>query len=291
MTAPTIQFDARGVPYTQSGFLDPLSAASQAGFFIPEGPEKAALLAERGMSPETVAALTAYAQRMGVTAQNPFGNRPAQMNGFLKKYEWDPTTGTYKGHLGEGIKGLAEGGAALAGPLVIGPAIAGAAGAGGASAASGAGSGGTATSAGTGAAIDTAPAWGAGGYANAATFGGTAAGGSVPLGGITAGATDGMVNGLTPGQIAGLHLGGSAAGTSLTHDIVSHLLTPGGIATLASAIPSLIRDAGGGANNDPTTQALLDMALKRQQRVDPLHASVTRLSNAMLPTAYQNGGQ
>ncbi len=39
--------------------------------------------------------------------------------------------------------------------------------------------------------------------------------------------------------------------------------------------------------DDATVQQLMQMALKRQQRTDPLHDSVTQLAMAMMPTGYQ----
>lgn len=101
----------------------------------------------------------------------------------------------------------------------------------------------------------------------------TATGGSVPLGGVTAGSAAGAA---------------SAAAPSLGRRILDQVLTPQGLATLAGTIGG-IATSGGGIEDDPNAKALLEMALKRQQRTDPLHDSVTRLANAMLPTAYQSG--
>lgn len=92
-----------------------------------------------------------------------------------------------------------------------------------------------------------------------------AAGGAAPLGGYTAAA---------------------GGGASLGKQIADKVLTPQGIASLATAIPSLIANSGG-VEDDPNVKALMEMALKRQQRADPLHESVVNLANAMLPTGYQ----
>ena len=99
--------------------------------------------------------------------------------------------------------------------------------------------------------------------------------GTPPLGGVTP-----ESNGNPPG--------GGGGPRSVGQELLDSLLTPQGLATLAGTIGS-IATQGGGVGDDPNAKALVEMALKRQQRTDPLHESVTRLANAMLPTAYQSG--
>ncbi len=103
----------------------------------------------------------------------------------------------------------------------------------------------------------------------------------IPLGGITA-AGAGAAGGAGASGAAG------AAGQSLGRKLINQVLTPQGLATLAGTIGGLAT-SGGGIDDDPNAKALIEMALRRQQRTDPLHESVTRLANAMLPTAYQSG--
>jgi hypothetical protein len=133
MPSLNIQFDAQGKPFQivngQKSYLTPMDAAQYAHLFVTDPTQKAAVdqdAISRGvLTQDTLAKLTAYAQNQGVTGANPFGNRPDNMNGYWKKQEWDPTTGTYKAHMGAGIMGTLEGAAALAGPTVIGPMLAG----------------------------------------------------------------------------------------------------------------------------------------------------------------------
>lgn len=110
-----------------------------------------------------------------------------------------------------------------------------------------------------------------------------AASAGIPLGGLTASAGG-----------AGAAAGGAAAaegGRSLGRQILDHVLTPQGLATLAGTIGGIATGGGGGnIEDDPNAKALIEMALRRQQRTDPLHESVVNLANAMLPTAYQRKG-
>jgi hypothetical protein len=104
--------------------------------------------------------------------------------------------------------------------------------------------------------------------------------------------------GAVPPNIASTPLGGilptamqqaANQAPSLGRRILDQILSPQGLATLAGTTAGLVQSAGGGIEDDPNAKALLEMALKRQQRTDPLHESVTRLAGAMLPTNYQPG--
>lgn len=90
---------------------------------------------------------------------------------------------------------------------------------------------------------------------------------------------------------AGAGLGGVAAGAGVGGALKDFITDPRNIATLATTIPALVAASGESGSDsalaDPTVQQLLQMSLQRQQRADPLHESVTNLSMAMLPTAYQ----
>jgi hypothetical protein len=126
--------------------------------------------------------------------------------------------------------------------------------------------------------------------------GGSAAGGASASGasGASAAAAEGpgsfaapVAGGATPlGGVAPVAAGG--AGNS----ILDWLKDPKNLAGLATTIPAIAGLTGnGGSQNgpmdDPTVQQLLQMNLKRQQRTDPLHESVTQLAMGMMPTAYQ----
>jgi hypothetical protein len=87
----------------------------------------------------------------------------------------------------------------------------------------------------------------------------------------------------------GMQQATNAAAPSLGRRILDQILSPQGLATLAGTTAGLVQSAGGGIEDDPNAKALLEMALRRQQRTDPLHEQVSRLAGAMMPTAYQPG--
>lgn len=100
----------------------------------------------------------------------------------------------------------------------------------------------------------------------------TATQGGVGLGGVTA---------------AGAGAGAAGAGAKFK----DFFTNPKNIAGLAATGVAMGGAAGGGGAKSPmddaTVQQLMQMALKRQQRTDPLHDSVTQLAMAMMPTGYQ----
>lgn len=71
--------------------------------------------------------------------------------------------------------------------------------------------------------------------------------------------------------------GGSGGGSNASK------IAQAGIAGLGALLGSRQKNV----LDDATVQQLLQMSLKRQQRTDPLHESVTQLAMAMMPTAYQ----
>lgn len=108
--------------------------------------------------------------------------------------------------------------------------------------------------------------------------GGTAAGVAAGTGGL--------------GSIAPIASGaaGSAAANAATSggSILSKLMSPSGIASLAGLIPALM-GGGSGGNVSQAQEALLNEALKRSQRVDPLHQAVTQLAFSRLPDSARQG--
>jgi hypothetical protein len=235
-----IRFDAQGRPYltTQSGqrsYIPPNMAAQYAGLFIPEGPEKDALTAERGYTPDTIAGLTAFAQQGGVTSENPSGNVPS--SSFMRsRGSWNPQTGQYdQGMNMSGVGGLILGGAGLAAPMVVGPMLAGTptifGGAGAASAASG--SAPTLASANAPAAL--LPTTTAPGVTSAATSGAlapTVSAGAAP--GTLAGAMTPVSQGVINGSVV---TGGitNATGTPVANGVLTAANNPGTAAMATQA--------------------------------------------------------
>ena len=148
----------------------------------------------------------------------------------------------------------------------------------------------------------------AGGFLGGAGSAGGASGGAgtvegVIPGGAEAGGALGPASSLAPGAAvpgSGIPTGlgttaattaGGGAATSLLDKLKEKATNPSTYLDIAKAAVPLAVGAltqPKSAMDDPSVQALLQMNLRRQQRVDPLHQSVTQLSMAMLPTAYQN---
>lgn len=157
---------------------------------------------------------------------------------------WNPTTGQFDQSLNQGgLGGAIEGAAGLAVPTVIGPAIAGALGGPGAA---------------TGAAFDAAPAWGSGGYANAAALGATPAGGAAATGG-----------------------GGIAS-------VIKALTSTSNIPSLIGLGTSLLGGMrGGSGSQNGELDRIKQITEARMRRVDPLHQAITSLAMSRLPTNMQ----
>lgn len=134
--------------------------------------------------------------------------------------------------------------------------------------------------------------------------GGTAASAAGPVGGIpiayapgaaapNAGALGTSVAGLSPlGSLAPTvaNAAGNVGGNALASSIKDKLLSPQGLAGLGASIAGLVAaNRGGNTETDAATNALLQEALKRSQRVDPLHQAVTQLAFSRLPDSARNG--
>jgi hypothetical protein len=109
-------------------------------------------------------------------------------------------------------------------------------------------------------------------------------GGAVPLGGVTAAGTG-----------AGAAAGGAAGGAgaeAAKRTLMQQLLSPQGLASLAALVPSAISAFSGPSGGGSASQAqeqLLQEALRRSQRVDPLHRAATQLAFSRLPTSAREG--
>lgn len=190
----------------------------------------------------------------------------------FRSYTFDPTTGGTKGSTNWGnIVGLGALGvdAAVTAPALIG----------GGAAASGS-SGAIPTT------FDAAPAWAAGGYANAADLGATAAGGfaGAPALGSTA-----------TGVVAGNGAGGIGAGSapSILRKLQSSVTDPRNIAGLAALAP-MFTSLGGGNSGLPGGDALNNeitqsLALQRQrvQQAQPVYDTLVNMAYGMTPSGYR----
>lgn len=101
---------------------------------------------------------------------------------------------------------------------------------------------------------------------------------------------------MSPGQYLGSvkpNTGGGGT-TPPAGGLLDTLKSTKGIASLASLIPLLLSNRGGGGNplNDllsqnPQISSLMDMSVQRAQRTDPLHQAVTQLAMSRMPTNMQ----
>lgn len=137
------------------------------------------------------------------------------------------------------------------------------------------------------------------GSASAATSGtGAAAGGAsagvpsmpwtIPAGfEASMGAAPPALGSIAP-TVATTAASGAGAGSALKN----FLTNPANLAKLATiGIPALMQAFGnnGGSNTSGAEQALLDEALRRTQRTDPLHQAVTQLAFSRLPVSARQG--
>lgn len=92
------------------------------------------------------------------------------------------------------------------------------------------------------------------------------------------------------GSVAPTVAGGAAgAGAkTLAGSIKDKLLSPSGIAGIGGLIAALMANRGNGETS-AAQEALLNEALKRSQRVDPLHQAVTQLAFSRLPISAREG--
>lgn len=83
----------------------------------------------------------------------------------------------------------------------------------------------------------------------------------------------------------------SAAGNapSLLDKFRQYLTDPKNLVNLASIVPALAAMSKSNGGGSAQEQALLDEALKRTQRVDPLHQAVTQLAFSRLPDSARQG--
>jgi hypothetical protein len=95
------------------------------------------------------------------------------------------------------------------------------------------------------------------------------------------------------GTVAPTVTAASAAAPSLLDRIKGSLTSPDGLASLAGIITSLAAGGagGGGGASDEQMNALLEQAVRRTERTDPLHQAVTQLAFSRLPVSARNGIQ
>lgn len=139
-----------------------------------------------------------------------------------------------------------------------------------------------------------ASAGSAGTAAHAPTAAGVLPGGAIPgwseamAGYAGPTAASAPLGSLGAGSAAGAGAAFGSAGTSIASRFKDWVTDPKNMIGLATMIPALVAQNKAGSMT-AQEQALLDEALKRTQRTDPLHQAVTQLAFSRLPDSARQG--